>query len=192
MRKIQPAKRGIYFTLELITGNYNSDFLSIFSNSTSKIRVAPPVKEKRDIYIYIIEMHGPRPSSLDLMKTSPFDSQAFRVFWFEQIRLTWLCLVTINYRKIILDSNQSCFKVRKLILILFILKNSKQNTYQESQEELLYHHNLEDDSKIGNRSLYTYFNGMKLKNDNEVGNRSSYRQIVANVIVHIFPHQHTT
>lgn len=65
-------------------------------------------------------MHGPRPSSLDLMKTSPFDSQAFRVFWFEQIRLTWLCLVTINYRKIILDSNQSCFKVQKTKYINFI------------------------------------------------------------------------
>lgn len=56
----------------------------------------------------------------------------------------------------------------KLILILLILKNCKQKTYQESLEELLYHHNLEDDGKIGNRSLYTYFNGMKLKNDNEV------------------------
>ena len=53
-------KRGIYFTLELITGNYNSDFLSIFSNSTSKIRVAPPVKKKREREI---EMHGPRPSN---------------------------------------------------------------------------------------------------------------------------------
>lgn len=59
MRKIQ-VKRGIYFTLELISGNYNSDFLSIFSNSTSKIRVAPPVKKKREREI---EMRGPRPSN---------------------------------------------------------------------------------------------------------------------------------
>ena len=70
-------KRGIYFTLELITGNYNSDFLSIFSNSTSKIRVAPPVKKKRERKILLrCTDQGPQ-MTLDLMTSSPFDSQAF-------------------------------------------------------------------------------------------------------------------